>query len=93
MVSIVPQLAEEKESATQYIAHHITFLTNHPAHGLLDFSVVNLDSVFFSVLLAVVFAGTFYFVARKATSGVPGKTAEFRRTGESSGRHAGQGCL
>ncbi len=70
-------MAEETPNATEYIAHHITFLTNHPAHGLLDFSVVNLDSVFFSVLLAVIFGGTFYFVARKATSGVPGKLQNF----------------
>jgi F-type H+-transporting ATPase subunit a len=77
MSNFVPQLAEETPNATEYIAHHITFLTNHPAKGLLDFSVVNLDSVFFSVLLAVVFGGTFYFVARKATAGVPGKLQNF----------------
>jgi F-type H+-transporting ATPase subunit a len=77
MINLVPTVAEEGEGATQYIAHHITFLTNHPAHGLLDFSVVNVDSVFFSILLAVVFAATFYLVARKATSGVPGKLQNF----------------
>jgi F-type H+-transporting ATPase subunit a len=75
MSNFVPQIGEE--TPTEYIAHHITFLTNHPAKGLLDFSVVNLDSVFFSVLLAVVFGGTFYFVARKATAGAPGKLQNF----------------
>lgn len=75
MSNFVFQVAAE--TPTEYIAHHITFLTNHPAHGLVDFSVVNLDSVFFSVLLAVVFGGTFYFVARRATSGVPGKLQNF----------------
>jgi F-type H+-transporting ATPase subunit a len=76
MSNFVPQLAEAP-NATEYIAHHLGFLTNHPARGLLDFSVVNVDSVFFSVLLAVVFAGTFYFVARKATSGAPGRLQNF----------------
>jgi F-type H+-transporting ATPase subunit a len=36
-----------------------------------------LDSVFFSVLLAVLFAGSFYFAARTATSGQPGKFQNF----------------
>src|SRR5947208_14094709 len=42
--------------------------------GIIDFSVVNYDTVFFSVLLAVVFFGLFWWVARKATTGVPGLT-------------------
>lgn len=61
------------ESPGVYITHHITFLTNHGPRGLVDFSVVNVDTVFFSILLAVVFGGLFIGVARGATSGVPGK--------------------
>lgn len=61
------------ESPGVYITHHITFLTNHLPTGIVDFSVVNFDTVFFSILLAVVFGGLFYGVARRATSGVPGK--------------------
>jgi F-type H+-transporting ATPase subunit a len=37
----------------------------------VDFSVIHLDSVFFSVLLAVLFGGAFYFAARTATAGPP----------------------
>jgi F-type H+-transporting ATPase subunit a len=59
------------ESIGEYITHHITFLTNKAPHGLVDFSAVNLDSIFFSVLLAVLFGGSFYWAARKASSGVP----------------------
>ncbi len=58
---------------TEYITHHITFLTNTQPVGLIDFSVVNFDSVFFSVALAVVFAGVFFVAARRATTGVPGR--------------------
>jgi F-type H+-transporting ATPase subunit a len=70
-------LASETPTPTEYIVHHITFLTNQAPHGVVDFSVVNLDSVFFSVLLAVVFFGVFYAVARRATTGVPGKLQGF----------------
>ena len=61
------------ESPGVYITHHITFLTNHPPRGIVDLSVVNFDTVFFSILLAVVFTGLFYAVARRATAGAPGK--------------------
>ncbi|HEY1899699.1 MAG TPA: F0F1 ATP synthase subunit A [Steroidobacteraceae bacterium] len=70
-------MAAEAPNPTEYIAHHLTFLTNHKPHGLLDLSVVNFDSVFFSILLAVVFGGTFIFAARRATSGAPGKLQTF----------------
>jgi len=61
----------EAPSSTEYILHHLTFLTNRKPGGILDFSAVNLDSVFFSVLLAVTFGGAFYLAARRATAGVP----------------------
>jgi F-type H+-transporting ATPase subunit a len=69
--------AEKGGGATDYILHHQTFLSNKPAHGIVDFTVINYDTVFFSVLLAVVFFGLFWLVARKATSGVPGKVQNF----------------
>jgi F-type H+-transporting ATPase subunit a len=75
---MLPQLlAAETPNLTEYIIHHITFLTNRPPAGLVDFSVVNFDSVFFSIALAVLFAGTFFFAARRATTGVPGKFQGF----------------
>ena len=66
--------ADSGGGATDYILHHQTFLANKSPHGIIDFSVVNYDTVFFSVLLALVFFGLFWSVARKATSGVPGLT-------------------
>lgn len=63
--------------ATEYIVHHETFLSSRVPHGILDFSTLNLDTVFLSVLLAVVFGGGFYLVARRATVGVPGKVQLF----------------
>jgi F-type H+-transporting ATPase subunit a len=60
--------AEHAPSAGEYIVHHLTFLKNKEASGIIDMSVVHWDTVFFSVLLAVIFAGSFYWAARKATA-------------------------
>jgi len=69
--------AEQEGGATEYILHHQTFLTNKTPHGIVDFGVINYDTVFFSVVLALVFFGFFWLVARRATAGVPGKTQNF----------------
>jgi F-type H+-transporting ATPase subunit a len=69
--------AEQPTTANEYILHHLTFLSNKEPVGVMDFSVVHLDSVFFSVLLALLFGGSFFFAARTATSGVPGKFQNF----------------
>jgi F-type H+-transporting ATPase subunit a len=69
--------AEQPPSANEYILHHLTFLSNKEPKGIADFSVINWDTMFFSVTLALLFAGSFYFAARTATSGVPGKFQNF----------------
>jgi F-type H+-transporting ATPase subunit a len=63
--------AEQPPTANEYILHHLTFLSNKEPKGIVDFSVIHLDTVFFSVALALLFGGSFYFAARKATAGVP----------------------
>jgi F-type H+-transporting ATPase subunit a len=67
----------EAPSIGEYIEHHNTFLSNKEQTGIIDFSVVHWDSVFWSVFLAVLFLGSFYMVARKSTVGVPGKVQNF----------------
>jgi F-type H+-transporting ATPase subunit a len=71
--------AEQPSSANEYILHHLTFLQNKDPHGIVDWSVIHWDSVFFSVLLAVLFGGSFYLAARKAqkNTGVPSKFQNF----------------
>jgi F-type H+-transporting ATPase subunit a len=64
--------AEHAAGPTEYIVHHETFLSNKAPHGIVDFSVINYDTVFFSVVLALVFFGLFWWVARRPTTGVPG---------------------
>jgi F-type H+-transporting ATPase subunit a len=69
--------AENAPGATEYILHHQRFLSNKAPRGIIDFSVINYDTVFFSVLLAAAFFGLFWWVARRATTGVPGKLQNF----------------
>jgi F-type H+-transporting ATPase subunit a len=69
--------AEQPTTANEYILHHLTFLSNKEPKGIVDFSVIHLDTVFFSVALAMLFGGAFYFAARKANAGVPGKFQSF----------------
>ena len=65
--------AEHGPSAGEYIVHHLTHLQNKPMAGIIDFSVYNLDSIFWSVLLGVVGCFLLWKAARVATSGVPGR--------------------
>ncbi len=68
-------MAAESQSLSSgdYIVHHLTHAQNAKPAGLIDFSVVNFDSVFFSVLLGVIGCGLMWWAARSATSGVPGR--------------------
>ncbi len=67
--------AEQPANANEYIVHHLTNLTRQTGDGA--FYTLNLDSIFFSVLLASVFGVSFWFAARKATAGAPGKFQNF----------------
>jgi F-type H+-transporting ATPase subunit a len=60
---------------TQYIEHHLTFKTHAVGDG--GFWVVNVDSIVTAVVLGLVTLGFFWFVARGATAGVPGKRQAF----------------
>jgi F-type H+-transporting ATPase subunit a len=60
-------------SAGEYIIHHLTHLGTGKPKSLVDFSVVNYDSVFFSTLLGMLGCFLLWKAARKATSGVPGR--------------------
>jgi F-type H+-transporting ATPase subunit a len=64
---------EGAQTPNEYIVHH---LTNLRAGGE-GFMAINADSVFFAVLLAIVFGGSFWLVARKASAGVPGRGQNF----------------
>ena len=67
--------AEHAPSGSEYIVHHLANLQSGEG-----FWTVNVDSIFFSVLLGLLFVVSFYLAARKATSGVPGKFQNFVET-------------
>lgn len=68
-------------STTDYIPHHLTHLRYdlakhewvHDTQGVVDFHLINVDSLFMAAVLGVAFLAVFYFAARRATAGVPGK--------------------
>lgn len=68
-------MATEAPTSGEYIVHHLTHLNSsgHAQKAVVDWSILNLDTLFFSVLLGVV---TLFFLiraARKATPGAPGR--------------------
>jgi F-type H+-transporting ATPase subunit a len=66
--------AETELTPTEYINHHLTFLTKGDANG---FWSINVDTVVTSVVLGILGIGFLWWVVRGATSGVPGKRQAF----------------
>jgi F-type H+-transporting ATPase subunit a len=64
---------EHGPTAGEYIVHHLTHLQNKPMAGVIDFSVYNLDSIFWSILLGVVASFFLWRAARGATAHAPGR--------------------
>jgi F-type H+-transporting ATPase subunit a len=66
-------------SAGEYIQHHLQHLQmdfdfNHVKQtSIVDFSLFNVDSIVFSVILGALGCFVLWLAARKATSGVPGR--------------------
>ena len=65
--------AEHGPTAGEYIVHHLTHLQNHKPKAVVDFTVFNYDSIFWSVTLGLLGCWLLWLAARKATSGVPGR--------------------
>ncbi|MBN8441044.1 MAG: F0F1 ATP synthase subunit A [Thauera sp.] len=62
-------------TASEYVVHHLTHLNNtgHAQTSIVDFSVINLDSMFYSITIGLLTVFLLWAAARKATSGVPGR--------------------
>ena len=65
--------AEHGQTAGEYIVHHLTHLQTSKPAAVADFSVFNIDSLLFSILLGVLGCWLLWLGARKATSGAPGR--------------------
>jgi len=68
-------------SSTNYIKHHLTYLTYNVSEMKFGtgggFWTVNLDTIFFSLTLGILVSALMYFGARRVTTGVPGKLQNF----------------
>jgi len=64
---------EQGPSAGEYIVHHLTHLQNKPMSGVIDFSVFNIDSIFWSITLGLIGCFVLWRAASTATSGAPGR--------------------
>jgi F-type H+-transporting ATPase subunit a len=70
------EAAANAPNSGEYVLHHLANLNSsgHPQGVMVDFSIVNYDTIFFSVVLGVMSLFLMWLVARKATSGVPGRS-------------------
>ncbi len=61
------------QSAPEYIVHHLTHLSTVKQKSIVDFSIINVDTVIFSVAMLGLTLLILWLAARKVTSGVPGR--------------------
>lgn len=73
-------MAGESMTAADYIKHHLQSLTSlqdvtqgQGLKNIADFSFINLDAIFFAVVLGIIGSFFLWRGAQKATSGVPGR--------------------
>ncbi|GAA4333462.1 F0F1 ATP synthase subunit A [Pigmentiphaga soli] len=66
-------------TASEYIVHHLGHLnsTGHRQTVIADFSIVNYDTLFWSIAMGVLVCFLMWLGARRAVSGVPGKMQAF----------------
>jgi F-type H+-transporting ATPase subunit a len=69
----VETAAEHAPTAGEYIQHHLGHLTNIHQDFIVNFKVINYDTVFWSILMGVIGVFVLWLGARNATSGVPGR--------------------
>lgn len=60
-------------TASEYIVHHLQHFTSGTQKGIIDLSVVNVDTMILSVTIGVLGSLVMFAAARRATSGVPGR--------------------
>jgi F-type H+-transporting ATPase subunit a len=67
------QAAAHAPTASEYIVHHLGHFSTAHQHKIIDFSIINMDTVFWSILMGVIGLFLMWWAARRATSGVPGR--------------------
>lgn len=69
------EAAANAPNAGEYVVHHLTQLntSGHAQASIVDFSIINLDSVTFSIAMGVFGLLIMWRLAKSVTSGVPGR--------------------
>jgi F-type H+-transporting ATPase subunit a len=65
--------AAHAPTASEYIVHHLGHLSTKHQDKIIDFSILNLDTIFWSVAMGVLGCFLMWLAARRVTSGVPGR--------------------
>ena len=67
--------AAEQMTPTAYISEHLQNLNNSggPQTSIIDFSIINLDTIFWASLMGLLAVFILLIAARRATPGVPGR--------------------
>lgn len=73
----VAEHAGNAPTASEYIVHHLTHFSTHHQDKIVDFSIINMDTIFWSLFAGVIGSFFMFMAARKATSGVPGRFQAF----------------
>ena len=60
-------------TAGDYIGHHLVHLQNKKQTSLIDFGVINIDTIFWSITLGVIGLFVMWRVAKTIHAGVPGR--------------------
>lgn len=79
MASAAHGVSTEPLTPTAYIAEHLQNLNNigGAQSSVVDFSVINLDTLFWSILMGLIAVTFLLIAARRATPGVPGRFQAF----------------
>ncbi|MDE1951423.1 MAG: F0F1 ATP synthase subunit A [Betaproteobacteria bacterium] len=64
---------QQSITAGEYIIHHLTQWTSGPRAGVIDFGIVDIDSIIVSVALGLLACFLLWRVAKRMTSGTPGR--------------------
>lgn len=64
---------EHTLTASEYIVEHLHHFQTSPQSSIIDFSVFNLDTIFWSITVGIIGSILMFLAARRVTSGVPGR--------------------
>lgn len=62
---------------SEYIVHHLGHFSTKHQDKIVDFSIINIDTLFWSIAMGVVGCFIMWLAARKATADVPGRFQAF----------------